>query len=359
MFGAASGRMLWQGCAPLAGVIARDETGRRCVRLFGRLGGRVRPLGPQPSPDGDRPDPVLGMLTVDEAAWLVMLVRGAFAEQGHETTPDGAGALRGDGQSYGLHNLAAYVAGVHRRAWPDVARRHVQDMLAADRTPQPTSLDEVRDQVLLKLRPVADLPAGPPDYALEVLPGIVAVAAIDYPTHVSELLDAERLDPLGGWAQVRPVALENLRRLSLPPVEELLADDSAPDSAVQLLIADDFFGAARLCVLEHVLASMLGVERPQHGVLVAVPNRHVLALHVPTGPGVVPALHLMAALAAEECATSPGPISPYVYLLPSAGPPAQLSRDGEDGEVVLEPSGPFAELLIALGLIDDDDLGVD
>jgi hypothetical protein len=323
------------------------------VRLFGRgRGGRTGGAGPLLSPEGGRPDPSLPMLTVDEAAWLAALVRTAFAEHGRETTPDGSGGLRGDGQTYGLHNLAAHVVAVPRRAWPDVARRHVRDMVAADRTPHPTSLDEVRDQVLLKLRAVSELPSEPPSYAPEVLPGIVAVAAIDYPTHVSELLDNDRLTPLGGWDAVRPVALENLRRLEPPHVEDIVSHQGDPTSIVHVMVADDFFGAARVCVLEQVLASTLGVERPRHGVLVAVPNRHVMAVHVPTGPGILPALNTLAALAAGESVEAPGPVSPYVFLMTPGGRVEQVTARGEDGELVVDATGALADVMDALGVLD-------
>jgi len=290
------------------------------------------------------------MLTVDEAAWLAALVRTAFAEHGRETTPDGTGGLRGDGRTYRLHSLAAHVVAVPRRSWPDVARRHVEDMLAADRTPSPTSLDEVRDQVLLKLRAVADLPGEPPPYAPEVLPGVVAVAAIDYPTHVSELLDADRLTPLGGWEAVRPVAMDNLRRLELPHVEDIVAQAGDPTSVVHVMVADDFFGAARVCVLDQILASTLGVERPRHGVLVAVPNRHVMAVHVPAGPGLLPALNTLAALAAGESVEAPGPISPFVYLMCADGTIEQVTTRGEDGELVVDATGTLADVMDALGV---------
>jgi hypothetical protein len=312
-------------------------------------------VGPLLSADGSRPDPSLPMLTVDEAAWLTALVREAFAEQGRETTPDGSGGLRGDGQTYGLHNLAAHVAAVPRRSWPDLSRRHVRDMVAADRTPHPTSLDDVRDQVLLKLRPVSDLPPELPPYGPEVLPGIVAVAAIDYPTHVSELLDAERLEPLGGWGAVHPVAMDNLRRLELPHVEDLIVDANDPGSTVHVLVADDFFGAARVCVLDQVLAAALGVERPPHGVLVAVPNRHVMAVHIPTGRGLVPALHTLAALAAGESTEAPGPISPFVYLMSPDGRIEQVTAHGDDGELVVDATGGLAEVMERLGLLGPTD----
>jgi hypothetical protein len=292
------------------------------------------------------------MLSVDEAAWLAALVRAAFAENGRETTPDGSGGLRGDGQTYGLHNLAAHVVAVPRRAWPDVARRHVRDMVVADRTPHPKSLDDVRDQVLLKLRAVSELPSEPPAYAPEVLPGIVAVAAIDYPTHVSELLDADRLTALGGWEAVRPVAMDNLRRLELPHVEDIVAQAGDPTSVVHVMVADDFFGAARVCVLDQVMAAAVGVERPKYGVLVAVPNRHVMAVHVPTGTGLLAALNTLAALAAGESVEAPGPISPFVYLISPDGHIEQVTARGDDGELVVDATGALADVMDALGILD-------
>jgi hypothetical protein len=323
------------------------------VRLFGRgRSGRAGGAGPLLSPEGGRPDPSLPMLSVDEAAWLAALVRAAFAENGRETTPDGSGGLRGDGQTYGLHNLAAHVVAVPRRAWPDVARRHVRDMVVADRTPQPKSLDDVRDQVLLKLRAVSELPSEPPAYAPEVLPGVVAVAAIDYPTHVSELLDADRLTTLGGWEAVRPVAMDNLRRLELPHVEDIVAQAGDPTSVVHVMVADDFFGAARVCVLDQVMAAALGVERPKYGVLVAVPNRHVMAVHVPTGTGLLAALNTLAALAAGESVEAPGPISPFVYLISPDGHIEQVTARGDDGELVVDATGTLADVLDALGILD-------
>jgi hypothetical protein len=328
------------------------------VRLFGRgRSGRAGGAGPLLSPEGGRPDPSLPMLSVDEAAWLAALVRAAFAENGRETTPDGSGGLRGDGQTYGLHNLAAHVVAVPRRAWPDVARRHVRDMVVADRTPQPKSLDDVRDQVLLKLRAVSELPSEPPAYAPEVLPGVVAVAAIDYPTHVSELLDADRLTTLGGWEAVRPVAMDNLRRLELPHVEDIVAQAGDPTSVVHVMVADDFFGAARVCVLDQVMAAALGVERPKYGVLVAVPNRHVMAVHVPTGTGLLAALNTLAALAAGESVEAPGPISPFVYLISPDGHIEQVTARGDDGELVVDATGALADVMDALGILDlgDDD----
>ena len=87
-----------------------------------------------PPPD---PDPVLPVLSREDAARLVALTRHTFAEHGRETVPDGQGALVGQGHVHGLSNLAATVSLVPRREWPGLVRRHVATMLQAHETEEP------------------------------------------------------------------------------------------------------------------------------------------------------------------------------------------------------------------------------
>ncbi len=131
------------------------------------------------------------------------------------------------------------------------------------------------------------------------------------------------------WTADGPAAVDTLRRLPAPRHRELSA-------GVHLFIADDVLGASRLLVLDEVLASRLRLERPAHGTLVIVPNRHLLAVHVLTDlSAVAPALQLLSELALVEHRLA-GPVSPWVYyrgvdgrvslLTPSADPasPARL-----------------------------------
>jgi hypothetical protein len=213
-------------------------------------------------------------------------------------------------------------------------------------------LDAARELLLVKLRAVEDLPDPRPRYAPEVLPGVLAVAALDYPTHVSELLADERLDELGGWEAVREVAWANLRRLPAPHHQELQGDAGSDDSSVHVLTTDDFFGASRLLLVEELLAG-LGVERPPHGVLLTVPHRHLLAVHVLRGPGVVAAVDVLVRLAAGEHAGRPGPVSPHVYFRAADGRTQQVTHLEPDGTTAVRVDGAFAEAFAALGLLGD------
>lgn len=297
------------------------------------------------------PDPVLPALSRDDAAALVALTRRTFAEHGRETVPDGEGVLVGDGIVHGLGNLAAVVAQLPRRQWAAAVERHVSTMIEAHATAEPTTLEEARPLLLPRLRPIASLDVRRPAYAPEPLPGVLAVAALDYPTHVSELLSDERLDGLGGWHAVRDIALDNLRRLPAPHHDVLDSDPSRSDAVVHLLAADDFFGASRVLLLDEVLAG-IGIERPRHGVLLAVPNRHLLAVHVLGGLGVVTALQALTNLAAGEHDARPGPVSPHVYYRAADGRAEQVTHPDPDGRVGVHVRGLLAEAFAALGLVE-------
>lgn len=317
------------------------------MRWFRRRGAAGDDDVPGPPTD---PDPVLPVLSRDDAAALVELARRTFAEHGRETVPDGEGVLVGDGIVHGLGNLAAVVAQLPRRQWPAAVERHVSTMIEAHATAEPTTLEEARPLLLPKLRPIASLDVGRPSYAPEPLPGVLAVAALDYPTHVSELLSDERLDALGGWDAVRDIAFANLRRLPPPHHDTIDGDPSRSDAVVHLLATDDFFGASRVLLLDEVLAG-IGIERPRHGVLLAVPNRHLLAVHVLAGVGVVPALQTLVRLAAGEHDAQPGPVSPQVFYRAADGRTQQVTRV-TDGHVGVHVEGPLAEAFAELGLVE-------
>lgn len=290
-----------------------------------------------------------------DAQDLTELARVAFAAEGVEVVPDGRGALIGDHRTYGLTNLAALVAQQPRRHWSRLARRHARGILAAhEADDDPIDTDSVRSQVLLKLRPVSDVGRGV-HYAPEILPGILLLVAIDHPDHVRELFSDDAVDELGGWDEVRDLAVSNLRALPQPQHKVIRADPEREDSIVHLFAADDFFGAARLAILPEVLAHV-GVERPAHGVLLAVPNRHLLLVHPLEGPGVIPAVQLLVRMATAEFQGHTGPLSPQVYYRSADGEVQQVtSQDEDEGSVAVRVEGPFAEAFDAMGLTQSDD----
>lgn len=298
------------------------------------------------------PDPVLPILSREAAAVLERLAREAWLAQGVETVPDGAGALVAmDGRVYGLSNLAATLAPESQGTWPELVRRHVAGLVDSHATPTPLSLDEVRTQVYPRLRDRADL-REPPSYADSPLPGLLELAAIDYPTHVTDLLSDESVDTLGGWEATREAAMINLRGLPMMHQDIVRADPERDDSDVHVLTSEDYFGPSRVLILAEVLAG-IGIERPSHGVLVAVPNRHLLAAHVLAGPGVVAALQVLARISTGEHDHQPGAVSRHIYYVPSDGAPAQqVTSFADDGTLSIDVEGALAGAFAALGLLE-------
>ncbi len=209
----------------------------------------------------------------------------------------------------------------------------------------------MRAHLYPRLRRSADLQQVP-SYAARPLPGIAELAAIDHPTHVTDLLSDEAVDQIGGWPEARVVAMTNLRALPAPHQDTILAEPDRDDSAVHVLTADDVFAPSRLLMLSEVL-DRLGIETPSEGVLVAVPNQHLLALHPVSGAGVIAALQLLARIATGEHHDNLGALSPHVYYVPASGAPAeQVTSFADDGTLSIKVSGALAGTFLALGLLE-------
>jgi hypothetical protein len=288
------------------------------------------------------------MLSVPQAAALGALAERAFRASGMPASYDGEGALHTGGSHYGLHNLATVVSRAPWKKWPSLIDHHVALMAEIDRA---EDAPVQRQQKLLKVCAQDGLPEPVEFDAPSGLPGILALPAVDLPTHVKEMMRTADVDALGGLEEFRRIGLENLRRLPLPSHEVFRADEARSDSEVHIFTSDDFFGASRVLVLDHLLTSLLHTERPAHGCLVAVPNRHLLAVHLVSGVGVIAAIKLLVQIAEGE-QDAPGPISDGVFYLPPDGPGQRLTERDPDGVRIIA-DGAFAEALIALGLAED------
>lgn len=213
------------------------------------------------------------------------------------------------------------------------------------------ALEEVRSHLYPRLRWAPDLPGPVPSYAARPLPGVVELASVDHPTHVTDLLSNEAVERIGGWPTARRVAMANLRALPALHQDTIHAARGRDDSVVHVLTSSDHFGASRVLVLPEVL-EMLRLEPPPHGVLVAVPNHQLLALHPVVGPGAVAALQLLARISTGEHDQHPGPVSRHVYFVPASGAGAeQVTSFGDDGTLTVEVAGALAGAFAALGLI--------
>lgn len=293
-------------------------------------------------------DPALPALSCSDAAALVEIAQKILLEAELPSSYDGAGYLQVGDVRLPLASMASSAAKAARQSWPTVVRRHVHNLLAVLAASLPATLDEARTLLLPLLR--SNDPARPlPEYAEEILPGVMVLAALDYRSHVTDVMSDDLIAHYGGWTVVMNAAMINLQSLPEPTISDVIGDPNRDDSTVHVLMFEDSFGASRLLRLPEVLSG-IGVERPRHGVLVAVPHRHLLAVHVVRGEGVVPALRALSRLASREFGTGPGPISPHVYYRSPGGQAQQVTRIGTSGEVSLSVAGPLAETLRALGL---------
>jgi hypothetical protein len=270
---------------------------------------------PEPSADGPR-DPDLKTLSVEQADALRRLSELAFAAHGVPVQSDGRDLLRDGPRVYGLMNLARMVAREPWSQWPALLDSHAAAMVAVD-SPEPKEPVVQRDQWLLKLRALVDLPEQPDFDVVSGLPGLAALPAIDYPDRVAELLSRATVLDYADPDEFRTQALANLRSLPAPDVQPVLVDEDEPDGTVFALVSDDYYGAARALVLEDVIEALPDVGTSPHGYLVGVPHRHLLLVHPVTGPGVYAAIQAMVNIVGNTHDESPGPITKDLYFIPT------------------------------------------
>lgn len=287
-------------------------------------------------------DAVLTAMSRTQAARFTAAVQHAFRRLGVEMVPHGDGAMLGpDGLVVNLRTIAHTAAAVPERRWRRFLAEHAATLVAAQDVPPPSSLDDVRDTLYLRL---FDRDVLLPDsVGMPVAGNLLALAAVDHPDHIQGLSDTADVERLGGWAAVEQVGLANLRRLTAESTA-LLGDDV-------LVSQGGWFHASRLLVLDTALATDFRIERPSHGVLVTVPTRHVLVAHPLSGPSCVAAMQTLLTIAQGE-STGPGALSDEVYFW----------RDGriervtytEDGHTSVEVAGAFGDTMRELGLLTTD-----
>ena len=118
----------------------------------------------------------------------------------------------------------------------------------------------------------------------------------------------------------RTFGLDNLARtISRMPrrrwARAVRVDPRIPTSWVEFLDSSDAYGAARVVVLPEVVRRVLRTDFPPHGLLVAVPTKFELWVHVPVDDDVVQTALAMSWLAYRTWAEEPYPISPDVFLV--------------------------------------------
>lgn len=305
-------------------------------------------LPTEPSADGDR-DPYLKTLSVAQADALRALAEQAFTAQGVPVRSDGRDIVRGGPHIYGLTNLSREVATAPWADWQKLVDGHAAAMVAARVAPRDKeSIDPSR--WMMKLRPAADLPQQLDYDSPSGLPGIVALPAIDYDSHVAEMLQLDRIREHAGLDEFRTRAVANLRALP-PPIDVITRTPAAdePDSEVALLVFEDFYGAARALVLDHVIDSFLNVDPPVHGVVIGIPTRHHLLVHLVRGRGILTAIPYLVNLTDAMYAENPGPITNELYYVPWLGASQQITRHDEK-EVHILVDGVLQDTMAKFGI---------
>jgi hypothetical protein len=275
-------------------------------------------------PTSDDYDPLLSPLTQVEGDHLVRLAQTALAAHGVLTIHDysertlivtsAPGTGPGDegiaGAIFGLTNLARAVSEHSRQLWPQLVDHHFESLLARVQRP-PIAPPDPERELYLRLIASGSVPAEMTAGIPEFLPGLIAVPASNqndtFALHFKP-------DSFGlTWTEAHRIALTNLNQFT-DTVTYIEKD------GVQLaVLGDSSWAASRALVLDTVLRESLHVENPRYGVLVALPARHLLVIHVIRDLAVLPALSAMLHLTHEAFEAAPGPLTRSVYLVDQSG----------------------------------------
>jgi hypothetical protein len=305
-------------------------------------------MGNDTRDDGSRPDPVLSPLTVAQAERLVRLAEAAAAERGHPMKYDGAGALvpvaddgalETGGVFAGLANLARAVAAVPRQRWRAAVATHFAQMTAG---PPPDLPDDLDRELYLRLVCAATIQPRWRAQVPEFVPGVLTVPASYVERSVAMHFETGHLEQ--SRDELSRIGLANLRRLR--DTVELVEYDGARVA----VLGDSMFTASRALVLDTVLRESLKVENPSFGVLVAMPVRDMLLVHVLRDQTVVAALDLMVSVATHAFGSQPGPVSPHVYYV--ADDRWHQVTDHSSGEVRVQVDGALRDAVRRLGVLD-------
>lgn len=294
-------------------------------------------------PEGPN-DATLTFMSEADAADFRTLVRTVFAEAGREVTvyADHV-ADDADGQ-FGLWNLAAMVAPRPRKEWRRIVTDHVRRVASPGRDLDDLDHGEFREALYLRLVEVSSLPQ--PDlypHALPVSEDLVALLSVDLPESVATPPERD-LHQRGPLDELMKAGRTNLRRLL--ESDELESDVVRPEQggSFRVVMGDSFFTAS-LALLLGDTAWRFGTEVDGgRGVLVAVPNRHLLGYRVVDGPDAALGLNHLFGLAIKSYGESPGPLSPHVYWV-RGEQWTQVTRFDEEGRPCVDLSEELAKAL--------------
>lgn len=246
-------------------------------------------------------------LTPTATRWLVAEAQRVLLDLGHATTVlDGFALQVTDGSVMGLDNLARTVSRLPRKRWARAVRDQLTTLDAARAQVQPTP-----ESLRVKLWTQEQADELLHYDGIELLPGLVAVLAAQGEGCSTSFGD---LDLVGDRDTAFDAALHNMAHLPRPRHARRRVDPHVPCSWVEFLGSDDAHGAARVTVLPDLLRR-LRIPFPPHGVLVSVPTKYQLWVHVPVDHQVLDTAVAMSWLAFQAVVREPYPVSPDVFLV--------------------------------------------
>lgn len=284
--------------------------------------------------------PTIQGLGPEDTRWLIQEVQAILRELGETwTVVDEVVFELSGGQVLGLDNLARRLQLFPRARWQELVRDQLTTLLPFNGPPESVEPAALRAK-LVHPETMPDLEYEP----LELLPGLPAVLSAQMPGFT---ISMGSLDLVDDRDDAYAVAMENLTRLPQPQHARRRLDPHLPKSWVEFLDAGDSFGASRVMVLPDLMRRTLQREFPASGVLVAVPTKFELWIHLPVDESVIETSLLLAYDAYDKYVSEPFPLSPDVYVVSPDMRAEVLVRPDRTGAFVNDDA--FARLLASLG----------
>ncbi|MFI0220403.1 immunity 49 family protein [Streptomyces lydicus] len=264
----------------------------------------------------DAPDPELPMLTAVQAAHLRALAA-PYAQGGHR---------------FPLQNLAHTCRHAPLDRWPELVAAHFADLRQASRGGE--SAEELLRGTHARLLPIESFTqeiANSTRYARVVADGLVFAYALDGPTNVRILNDADVAR--AGLPRLGEAAYTNLMRIPVKHEEVSFKGRAVLHS----VYGDSPFIASKALFLSELARQATGTPLPDAGALVVVPTRHLLAYHPIVDGSVSDALNDLAMYALGAHEDGPGSLSPRVYWWHQGGLTSLTVIDHETRTFSLSP----------------------
>jgi hypothetical protein len=184
------------------------------------------------------------------------------------------------------------------------------------------------------------------DGVLDVFPGLVVALVVRTGDRV-DFVAKQSVQEMGGLGTVLPLALENLRRIESPQLEQMRATADRPDSTISIFRTRvEPFCASHILDLDGLIQRTFGIT-PKRGVLVAIPTWRTIILHLLSGAAVLPALRLMSQVAFGVMDLSPkdARLSSDVYFIAPDRRMQRVAHVSMFKRIALDTRGLFGEVL--------------